>query len=1249
MRILTMFFFLLGLMNPSWVYAVDIGASSKAEFIKATPLLKRAQRLLASDGKHLYFEFRSDVSAVVAVTDLNGKLLHTLPAKKTKGMTLKKPESVAVEDGIVYVADSKLNKILMFSSTGKFIGDFGASNSGFFGGSAEHELNKPLALAIYEGLVYVLDNGSKRILMFGSNGVYMGVLGTKPSADAKLKKAQGQVYKLHDPIDMQIDTAGNIYILDAEDLLVKVYSPQGELLRSLPDNGALLAFLVASDGVYVAKNSDFSIRKYDFNNKLMYRFGASGDKAGQFKALSGMVLLNNQQVLVADDRKNVLNYFRADEGFPVEVIPKLASRTFVKSGKVIPALVNKLAWNGKNTIYGVDADKKVLVLIRNGKIKGQIKIKGVVPVAVAFDKSGVVWVLDKNNRVLKLNSAGKKVFSFGSEGSGDGQFEEPTDLVISPSGKIYVSDAGKDSVQVFNAEGKFLSAVHKLDEPVAITVDSKENLYVIDKKHAYVSIYSAQGELEGKLGDMKEGVTGRLSKPQAVLAMLGEVMVLDDDSVKVYSPKGEFLRSMGGNGKGAGELDEPVAMAQKDAVTFAIAEKGNERIQTFVSYFKPRAPQNLVAQNGLHSIELSWDVLALPYIKQYQVYRSKDEHVGFVRVASVTESHFVDRGLEADGKYFYRVAAETRQGYEGATSLAVSGLSKKYTPPALNSVQLEVSAWQVKMTWKPIESEFVNSYYIYQKTKGDLVKIGEAITSEFTIDKLTPNTQYTYYVAAHSSDGTDAEKFEVEAKTLVFSKAPLDIEVLQLRPIFSNTYKLYQDDGLGIVKLTNYTNQVMEGVTFSFKVNDFMDFSTESKLEKLQPGQSAEIKLKAVFNNNILNVTEDTSVQTKLEASYFDNGKRISYSKSLTVSVYEKHKLMWDERGRYASFITPKDTPVMSFVRAVVTQYPDIKDKSQLAAVLFNALGAYGLTYIPDPTNPYQVTSEKMDTVDYIQFPRETLERKSGDCDDLVAFYTSALESMSFDTRVIEVPGHMFMMFSTDVSAADDGYTMDDMYVIYEGKLWIPVETTVLGSSFIKAWELGASNYYKWQEKGLSLLNIQHAWQTYKPASLPNAKWRPGVVKKADINKKFPTEFSAMLKISSQTQTRFYRQLIAKNPSDVNAHLQVGIALAKLGDRPEAMKYFDKVLTLQPGNAAALNNRGNLFMMDDKYADAQKAYRKATQASPGDPYVWINLAKASKAVREIKEAKAAFMKAQSLDPSVKKKYKALGLELAGTL
>ena len=385
------------------------------------------------------------------------------------------------------------------------------------------------------------------------------------------------------------------------------------------------------------------------------------------------------------------------------------------------------------------------------------------------------------------------------------------------------------------------------------------------------------------------------------------------------------------------------------------------------------------------------------------------------------------------------------------------------------------------------------------------------------------------------------------------------------------------------------------------------------------------------------------------------DGNREAYSKNATVTVYDKHRMTWDEHERFASFVTPKDTPIIDFARSVATQFKETKDESNLAAVLFDSMGVMGFTYIQNPSDPYQIslaktaTTAKTDTVDYVQYPRETLERKSGDCVDLVAFYSTALESMGITTLALEVPDHLLMMFSTGISADADGYTMNDMYVIHDGMLWIPVETTVVGKPFIKAWELGAANYYQWKDKGLTILDVHNAWNIYKPATLPNSALKTMDITSGAIEKKFPGDFISMLKISSQTKTRRYLQAIQKNPADMGAHLQMGIILAKIGDRKEAMKYFDKILSAEPKNAAALNNRGNIFMLDGKYPEAQKAYLAASQASPEDPYVWVNLAKSYKAVNDTKKAKAAFVKAQRLNPSVKEKYKAMALELLNSL
>jgi Tetratricopeptide repeat len=726
-------------------------------------------------------------------------------------------------------------------------------------------------------------------------------------------------------------------------------------------------------------------------------------------------------------------------------------------------------------------------------------------------------------------------------------------------------------------------------------------------------------------------------------------MVLDDNQVKVFSPKGQLVRMFGAKGSGVGAFDDAISIVWGGGTNLMISDRGNKRVQSLANLYKPEAPQQLAAQNKVHSLELSWAQPTSPYIKQYRIYRSTSETGSFKQVGTSPTSQFVDLELDADVHYFYRVGGETYFGFEGATSAVVSGVPLKFVPSSLAAVQVETTPWQVKMNWTAADAKYFSAYRIYQKDGDTYTKIGEVTQPEFIKDALTPETKYTYYVTTLSSDGTESEKIAVEAITQVFNRPPLEIDVVQLRDVFSNSYKIYERDGIGRIKLTNNTNKTMERLKVTFQLKDFMDFPTEAKLDKLLPGKSEEVALKAVFNNSILTLTEDSSVQAMIEASYFENGKRVTFNKNPTVNVYDKHRLTWDERDRYATFITPKDPPVLNFVRSVVTQFKETKDQAQLSAAVFDLLGVYGMTYIQDPTNPYQISSGKVNTVDYVQFPRETLERKSGDCDDLVAFYSAALESMGIETRVLEVPGHMFMMFSTGIAADEDGYTMNNMYVIYEDQLWIPVETTLVGNAFIKAWEKGAATYYKWKDKGMTVLDIHMSWETYKPATLPPSTMKQSDISRAEIEKKFPADHMSVLKISSQTKTRRYLNEIKKNPSDVEAHLQMGIILAKAGDRAEAMKYFDKVLTLQPKNAAALNNRGNIFMIEDKHQDAQKAYLAATQAAPKDANVWVNLARAYKATNDIKKAKAAFVKAQSLDPAVKDEYRALALELLNAL
>jgi sugar lactone lactonase YvrE len=112
----------------------------------------------------------------------------------------------------------------------------------------------------------------------------------------------------------------------------------------------------------------------------------------------------------------------------------------------------------------------------------------------------------------------KLSFSFGSAGTGNGQFANNTHVAIDQtSGDVYVADTGNGRVQKFDAAGNFLSAFGAADlaTPTFLAVDnssgpSKGYLYVADAATSEVVKYDPSGNLITGWG-----VSGRLDGSSA--------------------------------------------------------------------------------------------------------------------------------------------------------------------------------------------------------------------------------------------------------------------------------------------------------------------------------------------------------------------------------------------------------------------------------------------------------------------------------------------------------------------------------------------------------------------------------------------------------------------------------------------------------------------------------------------------------------------------------------------------------------
>jgi hypothetical protein len=128
------------------------------------------------------------------------------------------------------------------------------------------------------------------------------------------------------------------------------------------------------------------------------------------------------------------------------------------------------------------------------------------PHQLRFDKQGNVWVADNGyHTVSKYTPDGKLLLTLGTKnqpGTDDKTFNQPTDLVVVPSGDVFIADGYVNSRVVhYDRNGKFVKAWGKLGTapgdfslPHGIAADSKGRLYVVDRNNARVQVFEQSGK-----------------------------------------------------------------------------------------------------------------------------------------------------------------------------------------------------------------------------------------------------------------------------------------------------------------------------------------------------------------------------------------------------------------------------------------------------------------------------------------------------------------------------------------------------------------------------------------------------------------------------------------------------------------------------------------------------------------------------------------------------------------------------------
>jgi sugar lactone lactonase YvrE len=169
------------------------------------------------------------------------------------------------------------------------------------------------------------------------------------------------------------------------------------------------------------------------------------------------------------------------------------------------------------------------------------------PTKAVASPAGDIYVSDGygQSRVHRFSADGELLRSWGSQGTGPGQFTTPHAICIDNRGRVLVADRGNNRIQVFDAEGAFLDE-WAMPAPNDVYIDNQDNVYASD------GVFNLEGErlaqVEGMMGHIlsftgvQEASRLRLTK---VEGMMGHSLCVDSRGDIYWSTVGQVVPGRG--------------------------------------------------------------------------------------------------------------------------------------------------------------------------------------------------------------------------------------------------------------------------------------------------------------------------------------------------------------------------------------------------------------------------------------------------------------------------------------------------------------------------------------------------------------------------------------------------------------------------------------------------------------------------------------------------------------------------------
>src|SRR5436305_730208 len=261
--------------------------------------------------------------------------------------------------------------------------------------------------------------------------------------------------------------------------------------------------------------------------------GGHGTEKGQFDTPRAMAVDSAGNIFVADTGNARIEKFSPTGAFLTTIGSK-------GGGHGQLADPNGIAIDRSGNIYvaEIDSRHRVQKLGPNGTFVAEWapELYGSRRIAIGPDDS--IYVVDQGrNRIVKFNPDGEVLAVWGSGGSDNGQFSDPTSVAVDPStNKVFVADPINRRIQVFDSNGTFLTkwSVFEWGQPHGfedLAIDSgRGRLYASSANMSTILVFDLHGN---RLQTLSPAPPNTLENPSAIVLAKDKLFVLNTSSARV--------------------------------------------------------------------------------------------------------------------------------------------------------------------------------------------------------------------------------------------------------------------------------------------------------------------------------------------------------------------------------------------------------------------------------------------------------------------------------------------------------------------------------------------------------------------------------------------------------------------------------------------------------------------------------------------------------------------------------------------